>query len=146
MLEHWFRMSAGRRAERPHDTLIELLGIRAPANEVQEAPWIEIVGQMQEVELLSYDSDHPGQCRSHRVGSWNTPLLIQLFIVYFGTPYLLGGIDLFPIHVLIGGVDISGAVLAGIVALGVNEGAYMSEIVRAGILSVDHGLILPMLG
>ena len=30
-------------------------------------------------------------------------------------------------------------VLAGIVALSINEGAYMSEIVRAGILSVEPG-------
>lgn len=68
-----------------------------------------------------------------------TPLLVQLFLVYFGTPYLLGGVDLFPNHVEIGFLDLKGAVLAGIVALSINEGAYMSEIVRAGILSVDPG-------
>ena len=34
---------------------------------------------------------------------------------------------------------IPGAVQAGIVALGLNEGAYMTEIVRAGIISVDPG-------
>ncbi|MGZ6269009.1 MAG: amino acid ABC transporter permease [Candidatus Limnocylindrales bacterium] len=68
-----------------------------------------------------------------------TPVLVQMSLVYFGTPYLLGGIDLFPNHVLLGPLDLKGAVLAGIVALSVNEGAYMSEIVRAGILSVDPG-------
>ena len=68
-----------------------------------------------------------------------TPLLVQLFLVYFGTPYLFGGIDLFPNHVGLVGLDIKGAVLAGIVAFSVNEGAYMSEIVRAGILSIDPG-------
>lgn len=68
-----------------------------------------------------------------------TPLLVQLFLVYFGTPYLLGGFDLFPNHVLIGPIDLKGAILAGIVAFSLNEGAYMSEIVRAGILSVDKG-------
>ena len=31
------------------------------------------------------------------------------------------------------------ALVAGVVALGVNEGAYMTEIVRAGLLSVDKG-------
>ena len=67
-----------------------------------------------------------------------TPLLVQLFLVYFGTPYLLG-VDLFPRDVVFGPVELRGAVLAGIVALSINEGAYMSEIVRAGILSVDHG-------
>ena len=68
-----------------------------------------------------------------------TPVLVQMFLVYFGTPYLLGGIDLFPNHIAAGPIDLKGAVVAGIVALGINEGAYMSEIVRAGILSVDPG-------
>jgi polar amino acid transport system permease protein len=68
-----------------------------------------------------------------------TPVLVQIFLVYFGTPYLFGGIDLFPNHVHIGFLDLQGAIMAGLVALGINEGAYMSEIVRAGILSVDPG-------
>ncbi|MFZ5853656.1 MAG: amino acid ABC transporter permease [Chloroflexota bacterium] len=68
-----------------------------------------------------------------------TPLLVQMFIVYFGTPYLLGGVDLFPRDVIFGFISLRGAVLAGIVALSINEGAYMSEIVRAGIMSVDPG-------
>jgi polar amino acid transport system permease protein len=68
-----------------------------------------------------------------------TPVLVQIFLVYFGTPYLFGGLDLFPNHILVGGLDLSGAIMAGLVALGINEGAYMSEIVRAGILSVDPG-------
>jgi polar amino acid transport system permease protein len=41
--------------------------------------------------------------------------------------------------VTLGFISLRGAVLAGIVALSINEGAYMSEIVRAGILSVDPG-------
>ncbi|MEO8571414.1 MAG: amino acid ABC transporter permease [Chloroflexota bacterium] len=68
-----------------------------------------------------------------------TPVLVQIFLVYFGTPYLLGGLDLFPNHIQIGPLDLHGAIMAGLVALGINEGAYMSEIVRAGILSVDTG-------
>ena len=67
-----------------------------------------------------------------------TPVLVQLFLVYYGTPYLLG-VDLFPSDITLGSVNLRGAVMAGIVALAVNEGAYMSEIVRAGILSVDPG-------
>ncbi|HEV8403321.1 MAG TPA: amino acid ABC transporter permease [Candidatus Limnocylindrales bacterium] len=67
-----------------------------------------------------------------------TPLLVQLVLVYFGTPYLLG-IDLFPANEDIGFISLRGAVLAGIVAFSLNEGAYMSEIVRAGIQSVDTG-------
>jgi polar amino acid transport system permease protein len=68
-----------------------------------------------------------------------TPVLVQMFLVYFGTPYLLGGVDLFPNHLQLGILDLKGAVLAGTAALAINEGAYMSEIVRAGILSVDPG-------
>ena len=67
-----------------------------------------------------------------------TPVLVQIALLYYGTPYLLG-VDLFPLDIHLGGLDLQGAVLAGILALGVNEGAYMSEIVRAGILSVDPG-------
>jgi polar amino acid transport system permease protein len=67
-----------------------------------------------------------------------TPLLVQMFLVYYGTPYLFG-VDLFPTDIALGGIDLRGAVIAGIVALSINEGAYMSEIVRAGILSVDPG-------
>jgi polar amino acid transport system permease protein len=67
-----------------------------------------------------------------------TPLLVQMFLVYFGTPYLFG-VDLFPPDVHAGFLSLRGAVLAGIVALSINEGAYMSEIVRAGILSVESG-------
>jgi len=67
-----------------------------------------------------------------------TPLLVQMFIIYFGTPYLFG-IDLFPNDVHLGFLSLRGSVLAGIVALSINEGAYMSEIVRAGVLSVEPG-------
>jgi len=41
--------------------------------------------------------------------------------------------------ITIGPITIEGAVQAGIFALGLNEGAYMAEIVRAGILAVDPG-------
>ena len=67
-----------------------------------------------------------------------TPVLVQILLLYTGLPVLLG-IDLFPRLYELGPIDFRGAVVAGILALGVNEGAYMSEIVRAGILSVDPG-------
>jgi polar amino acid transport system permease protein len=67
-----------------------------------------------------------------------TPLIVQIFFTYFGANLLLG-VELFPRSLGLGGVSISGAVLAGMVALAVNEGAYMSEIVRAGIAAIDHG-------
>jgi polar amino acid transport system permease protein len=67
-----------------------------------------------------------------------TPVIVQIFFIYFGANLFLG-FDLFPRTVDAGLFTLSGAVLAGIVALAINEGAYMSEIIRAGIESVDKG-------
>jgi polar amino acid transport system permease protein len=65
-----------------------------------------------------------------------TPLLVQMMILYFGL--LVTRIYPWPaIHLF--GLSIGSEVQAGVVALGVNEGAYMSEIVRAGILAIDPG-------
>lgn len=65
-----------------------------------------------------------------------TPLLVQLALIFFG----LGAVHLYDwpaINVL--GMSVPGEIQAGIFALGVNEGAYMAEIVRAGIISIDPG-------
>jgi polar amino acid transport system permease protein len=67
-----------------------------------------------------------------------TPVIVQIFFWFYGANILFG-FDLFPREVELLGVTLSGAALAGITALAVNEGAYMSEIVRAGISSVDEG-------
>jgi polar amino acid transport system permease protein len=53
-----------------------------------------------------------------------TPLLVQLFIWFFGLPYF--GINL-------------PAFLCGVLGMGVYSGAYVSEIVRGAIQSVDRG-------
>jgi len=53
-----------------------------------------------------------------------TPLLVQLFLIYYGLPQV--GI-------------VMNAWTAGVVGLGLNSGAYMSEVVRASLLSVDRG-------
>ena len=53
------------------------------------------------------------------------PLIVLAFFVYFGIP-------------LATGIRLS-ALVAGIIALSLNAGAYMAEIVRAGIQSVDKG-------
>jgi polar amino acid transport system permease protein len=68
-----------------------------------------------------------------------TPILVQLMLVYFGIPYLLGGYDLFPPAIPVLGFKVQGAIVAGILAFGLHEAAYMSEITRAGILSIDPG-------
>ncbi len=65
-----------------------------------------------------------------------TPLLVQITFFFFGLSvariYMWPPINLF-------GFSIEGEIQAGVFALGVNEGAYMSEIVRAGIISIDPG-------
>jgi polar amino acid transport system permease protein len=53
----------------------------------------------------------------------NTPLLVQLFFIYFVLAPVLG----------------FGRFTAGVLALSLFEGAYASEIFRAGIVSIDRG-------
>lgn len=65
-----------------------------------------------------------------------TPLLVQLVIIYTG--FAAAGILRFEDADLFG-VLIKGAVQAAIVALMLNESAYVSEIVRAGLESVEKG-------
>ena len=64
----------------------------------------------------------------------DTPVLVQIFIVYYGLPMI--GIEI-P-SIMFGGVDIS-RLLSGTVALSVNSTAYICEIVRSGIQSIDIG-------
>src|SRR6266545_1404829 len=67
-----------------------------------------------------------------------TPLIVQIFFVYFGAN-LLFGFNLIPRTANFGLFKMDGAAFAGIIALAINEGAYMREIIRAGIDSVDKG-------
>ena len=67
-----------------------------------------------------------------------TPLLVQIFFIYYGSNQLLG-FTLIPNSLNLGFFALDGAIVAGILALGINEGAYMREIVRAGIDSIDKG-------
>lgn len=65
-----------------------------------------------------------------------TPLLVQMALLFFG--FGVTHIYDFPdIH--IGFLTITGAIQAGTLALAINEGAYMAEIIRAGIESIDPG-------
>ncbi|MDQ2744033.1 MAG: amino acid ABC transporter permease [Chloroflexota bacterium] len=65
-----------------------------------------------------------------------TPVLVQLSLLYFGTAAI--GLYTFP-DIRLGNIVLQGIVQAGILGLGINEGAYMSEIIRAGIISIDSG-------
>src|SRR3954447_4081814 len=64
------------------------------------------------------------------------PLLVQIVFIY--TALAAGGIFRFE-DINLGFVIIPGNIQAAIVALSLNEGAYMTEIIRAGILSVEGG-------
>ncbi len=60
------------------------------------------------------------------------PMIVLAYFVFFGVPYLFNTI------LGIGGVTLS-ALQAGTICLALNCGAYMAEIIRAGIESVDRG-------
>lgn len=56
-----------------------------------------------------------------------TPIMIQALYIYFAIPMLLN----FEIN----------AVIAGVIAISINAGAYIAEIVRGGIRSIDKGQV-----
>jgi polar amino acid transport system permease protein len=72
-----------------------------------------------------------------------TPILVQLFFWYSGIAYLYQHLDLgvpFGLAlVTFNSNTLVTAFVAGALGLSFNEGAYMAEIVRAGIISVDEG-------
>jgi polar amino acid transport system permease protein len=72
-----------------------------------------------------------------------TPVYVQLIFWYVGIaalyPTIGLGIPFGPSFVHINAVTAITPFLTVVLALGLNEGAYMSEIVRAGIISVDEG-------
>lgn len=65
-----------------------------------------------------------------------TPLLVQLVIIYTG--FAAAGIFRFEDTDIFGSL-VKGAVQAAIIGLMLNESAYISEIVRSGLESVDRG-------
>lgn len=62
-------------------------------------------------------------CKIYLTVIRGTPVVVQLLIIYF---------------VIFGSVNVS-KVLVAIVAFGVNSGAYVAEIIRSGIMSIDKG-------
>lgn len=54
-----------------------------------------------------------------------TPVLVQVLFIFYGLPQILGS----PIN----------ALTAGIAAIALNSGAYISEIVRGGVQSIEKG-------
>ena len=74
-----------------------------------------------------------------------TPVLVQLLFWYVGISYLFPQLSLgVPFGPSVAHLNANALVtpfLAAVIGLSLNEGAYMAEIVRAGILSVDEGQI-----
>lgn len=71
-----------------------------------------------------------------------TPLLVQIvFWAYLGQlyEYISLGIPFGPGFIFFRVNDLIPLILAGVLALGLNEAAYMAEIVRSGIMSVGKG-------
>lgn len=63
-----------------------------------------------------------------------TPLMMQLFFIYFGLPIIK--ITIFSLTIQFPTID---KMQAGVIALGLNSAAYLAEIIRAAILSIDKG-------
>ena len=71
-----------------------------------------------------------------------TPVLVQIFFWYnLATvlPYIGIGIPFTGIHWQADTNTLIPAFMAAMLGLGLNEAAYMAEIVRAGLISVEHG-------
>lgn len=72
-----------------------------------------------------------------------TPLLVQIYFWYAGISYLYPtlsiGIPFGPEFAQWSANDLIVPMVAGCIGLGLNEAAYMAEIVRGGIVSVDEG-------
>lgn len=60
------------------------------------------------------------------------PMIVLAYMIYFGVPYLWNTV------LGVGGMSLT-ALRAGSICLALNSGAYMAEIIRAGIQSVDIG-------
>ncbi len=79
-----------------------------------------------------------GRLSRHKLLAWpagayvdffrGTPLLVQIYLIYFGLPQILNFTP-----------PDSYQYIAGVIALSLNSGAYIAEIFRAGIQSIDRG-------
>ena len=64
----------------------------------------------------------------------STPVIVQIFIIYYGVFSNIG----LPSFKLFGFISFN-RFFPGVVALGMNDGAYLCEILRSGIQSIDGG-------
>ena len=64
----------------------------------------------------------------------STPMMVQLYIIFYG----LFSVIKIPSVVILGFIDLS-RFIPGVVALALNSSAYVAEIIRAAIQSIDKG-------
>lgn len=83
--------------------------VRSTADKVERPPFI--------IKLLNVI------CKLYLTVIRGTPAMIQLLIMYY---------------IIFGSVDVSKRLVA-IMTFGINSGAYVAEIIRSGIMSVDQG-------
>jgi His/Glu/Gln/Arg/opine family amino acid ABC transporter permease subunit len=69
-----------------------------------------------------------------------TPLLVQIYLVYYGLPKVLQYLQL-RYQWDLTGLSSAPAIVYVIVACSINLGAYLSETIRAGIEAVDRGQV-----
>jgi polar amino acid transport system permease protein len=62
-----------------------------------------------------------------------TPLLLQLYFIYYALPIMS------PIFIVRTGDQFFDRFIPAFIAFGLNSAAYCTEIIRAAILSIDHG-------
>ena len=82
------------------------------------------------VAVIRSTADHTGKwkianclCKIYLTVIRGTPVVVQLMIIYF---------------VIFSSLDVS-KVLVAILAFGLNSGAYVAEIIRSGIMSINKG-------
>lgn len=83
-----------------------------------------LIGLMTAIARLKGNGVLRGMAKGYVSIIRGTPLMVQIFIVYFGLPDL--GIQLSPM-------------MSAYISMSLNVGAYLSETFRATILSVEHG-------
>ncbi|QGM81339.1 amino acid ABC transporter permease [Otariodibacter oris] len=95
---------------------------------------ISFLGGLLIAVLVAVVRTMPSQTLGHRILDWicrvyvslirGTPMLVQIFIIFYGLPEIGVVLDPFP---------------TAIIAFSINIGAYASETVRAAILSIPKG-------
>ena len=87
-----------------------------------------VIGLFLSLGKMSKDKILKKICSAYIFFFRGTPLLMQLYFLYFGLP------KIFPV------LTLRNKFLAAFIAFGLNSGAYMAEYIRAAIQSIDKGI------